>query len=216
MHCDICPPHDASRRVHFPSHRFKEGDSSMGELVDRAAVNEFLLKALAAVLIGIALEAIGLLLGKLIERMLKGSLGYREARDKQWYVIRRRRLLLLPQWFIRCSLMLLAIFIALEIFDLPILPFTAWLAVTSLTAVLALRRLIENAIACYILMLEDVIGVGDRVRMGNCWATVEHIGWFVTKLRDDDGLTHTVMNSFLVQLMRAADGAHGKGNTAMR
>lgn len=188
----------------------------MDALINRAAANEFLLKALAAILVGVALEAVGLILGKLIERILRASLRYRDGQDRQWHIIRRRRLLAFPQWFIRSSLMLLSIFIALEIFDLPVLPFAAWLAVVSLVAVLALRRLIENATACYILMLEDAIGVGDKIRIGNCWATVERIGWFATALKDENGLTHMVMNSFLVQLMRASDETQGKANSSMQ
>lgn len=188
----------------------------MDALIDRAVVSEFLLKALAAILVGVALEAVSLILGKLIERMLRASLRHRDGQDRQWYIIRRRRLLAFPQWFIRGSLLLLSIFIALEIFDLPILPFAAWLAVVSLVSVLALRRLIENATACYILMLEDAIGIGDKVRIGNCWATVERIGWFATMLKDEDGLTHTVMNSFLVQLIRITDKEQGEAKPSVQ
>ncbi|MCX7776639.1 MAG: mechanosensitive ion channel family protein [Armatimonadetes bacterium] len=177
----------------------------MQGLIDKAAVNEFLLKAIAAISVAIALEAFGLLLVKLIERALKGSLHSRDGRDRKWQIIRRKRLLALPQLLIRGSLLLLAIFIALEIFDLPIMPFAVWVAITSLVAVLVLRRLFENAVACYMLMLEDAVGIGDKLRLGNCWATVEHVGWFATRLRDENGLTRTVMNSSLMELIRTAE-----------
>lgn len=177
----------------------------MGEFIDRALLNQLFVKALAAIIVAIVLEVVGLILMKVLERGLRASLSCHEGRNMQWRIVRRRRLVGLPRLLIRGSLMLLAIFIALQIFDLPIMPFAAWLAITSLSIVLTFRRMIENALACYMLMLEDAIGVGDKVRMGNCWVTVESVGWFATRMRDEDGLMHTVMNAYLMQLIRAPD-----------
>jgi len=172
-------------------------------------MNQFFARALAAIVVAIVLEACGLVFCKWLERSLSHTLSQRHGQNMHWYAIRRRRLLKPPQAFIRLSLALLAIFIALEIFDLPILPFAIWLLAVMFLLVLACRRLIENALACYIMMFEDIIGVGDKVRMGNCWATVEHIGWFATRLKDEEGFVHTIMNASLMQLVRGVDS---KGN----
>jgi small-conductance mechanosensitive channel len=177
---------------------------------DLAFMNQFFVRALSAIAVAIALEACGLVFCKWLERSLSHTLSQRHGQNMHWYAIRRRRLLKPPQLLIRLSLALLAVFIALEIFDLPILPFAIWLLAVLFLFVLACRRLIENALACYIMMFEDIIGIGDKVRIGNCWATVEHIGWFATRLRDEEGFTHTIMNASLMQLVRSAGDEGGE------
>ena len=171
-------------------------------------LNQFLARAFAAIVVAIILELVTLWINWWLARQLQPALRWREGRNREWHNIRRARLLKCPQYIVRVSLALLALLIALQIFGLPLLPVVAWIIIIVIVIGLLLRSPIDNAVACYMLMLDDAINVGDRVRINSKWMIVERIGWFTTHLRDDDGAAYILTNSSLKQIVRTRDTQH--------
>lgn len=149
-----------------------------------------------AISIGVVFELLIWLAGRRLRRALQPVLqrdSYLEATER---VLRRKVLLALPLQLANAVLFLTAILVMLRYLGFntsaEIVPVALGLL---LAAVLASWRLLQDSVAGYFLMYDDLFATGDRVTIGEFTGTVTSIGLRHTKLQGPDGREICLANS---------------------
>ena len=72
------------------------------------------------------------------------------------------------------------------------------LGITTLVISLGLQDLIKSVVAGVLIVLSDIVSLGDQVQIGDHRGEVMDIDWHQITLRDRDGIPHIVPNSELM------------------
>lgn len=149
-----------------------------------------------AISVGVVFELLIWLVSRRLRRALQPVLqrdNYLEATER---VLRRRVLLVLPLRAIRGILFAVAILIMLRYLGFntsaEVVPVGLALLVV---AALAGWRVLQDALAGYFIIYDDLFATGDRVTIGEFTGTVTGLGLRHTKLQGPDGREICVANS---------------------
>jgi len=96
-------------------------------------------------------------------------------------------------------ILFVALVLVLRVFGVNYTAILAGAGVVGLAVGFGAQTLIRDFISGFFLLLEDLIGVGDYVTIGNLEGTVEVVGLRVTKVRAFDGTLHVVPNGELTR-----------------
>ncbi len=149
-----------------------------------------------AICIGVVFELLIWLTGRWLRRVLQPVLQRDSYLDATERVLRRKVLLMLPLQLIGAVLFLVAVLVMLRYLGFntsaEIVPVALGLL---LAAVLAGWRVLQDSVAGYFLMYDDLFATGDRVTIGDFTGVVTGIGLRHTKLQGPDGREVSLANS---------------------
>jgi small-conductance mechanosensitive channel len=99
-----------------------------------------------------------------------------------------------------------AFVMVLDVFGINIAPLLTGAGIVGVMLAFGAQTIIKDFISGAYLVLEDQIGVGDEVTMGDTSGTVELIGLRVTRLRGDDGAVWYIRNGEVVRVGNRSQG----------
>ncbi|WP_432822748.1 mechanosensitive ion channel family protein [Trichloromonas sp.] len=137
----------------------------------------------------------------LVEKKMGATPDMEEAEQK-------RRLTLAP--IIKSLLQFLVFFVAfvlvLGIFDLNPLPILAGAGIVGVVVGLGAQPLINDIVAGFFILFENLYLVGDYIEAGEARGTVEAIDMRTTKIRDPDGQVHIMRNGQIESVVNYSKG----------
>ncbi len=88
----------------------------------------------------------------------------------------------------------LVVLTVLDVFRINLAPFIAGASIAGVALGFGAQSLVRDCLAGLFLLLEDQLGVGDAVDLGEVTGTVEHVSLRVTRIRAADGSRWFVPN----------------------
>jgi small-conductance mechanosensitive channel len=152
-------------------------------LGERALATTFHLLLLATAAI-IAFEAAGLVLVRLLEKIAVEALEDRRRAQL-------RTLGPLLQGLVKSVILIIAVLMALSEMDVKIGPLLAGAGVVGIALGFGAQTLVKDFLTGVFLLAEDVVSVGDVIRIGESGGLVEQMTLRSIQLRDFDGTLHT-------------------------
>ncbi|MEG6584396.1 mechanosensitive ion channel family protein [Dendrosporobacter sp. 1207_IL3150] len=119
---------------------------------------------------------------------------------------RARTLSILLQSIIRYVIYFIAIILVLQEFHIDTTSLVAGAGVLGLAIGVGAQSLIRDLITGFFVILEDQYAVGDYIASGDMSGTVEEIGFRVTKLRDANGVLHTIPHGLITKTTNYSRG----------
>lgn len=107
---------------------------------------------------------------------------------------------------VRTVIWAVAFIMILDKFGVNIAPVIASLGVVGLAAGIGAQNIIKDVIAGILMLLEDIVAVGDTVDLEYATGTVENINLRVTQIRADDGVLWTVRNGEVIRIGNMSRG----------
>ena len=95
---------------------------------------------------------------------------------------------------------LTALFLALDLFGVPLQPLLAGAGVVSVVIGFGAQQLVRDVLAGIAMLIEDQYGVGDWIEVEGRFGEVERVGLRSTAFRDVDGVLHHVLNGYMQRI----------------
>lgn len=100
----------------------------------------------------------------------------------------------------------IAFLMVLDVLEINIAPLLTGAGILGVTLAFGAQAIIKDFVAGAYMVLEDQIGVGDEVTMGDTTGVVELVGLRVTRLRGDDGAVWYIRNGEVVRVGNRSQG----------
>lgn len=100
----------------------------------------------------------------------------------------------------------IAFVMVLDVFGINIAPLLTGAGIVGVVLAFGAQTIIKDFISGAYMVLEDQIGVGDEVTMGDTAGIVELIGLRVTRLRGDDGAVWYIRNGEVIRVGNRSQG----------
>lgn len=94
----------------------------------------------------------------------------------------------------------------LDVVGINVAPLLTGAGIVGVMLAFGTQTIIKDFIAGAYMVLEDQVGVGDEVTMGDVAGTVELVGLRVTRLRGDDGAVWYIRNGEVVRVGNRSQG----------
>ena len=94
----------------------------------------------------------------------------------------------------------LALIMIMQLLGIPVAAVLASAGIVGAAIAFGAQNIIKDVISGFLMVLEDQLGVGDKVDLGLAVGTVEAVGVRITTLRDDDGVIWFVRNGEILRV----------------
>lgn len=93
-----------------------------------------------------------------------------------------------------------ALIIIMQLLGIPLAAVLASAGIVGAALAFGAQNIIKDVISGFLMVLEDQLGVGDKVDLGLAVGTVESVGVRITTLRDDNGVIWFVRNGEILRV----------------
>ncbi len=93
-----------------------------------------------------------------------------------------------------------ALILIMQVLGIPLAAVLASAGIVGAALAFGAQNIIKDVISGFLMVLEDQLGVGDKVDLGLAVGTVEAVGVRITTLRDDDGVIWFVRNGEILRV----------------
>jgi small-conductance mechanosensitive channel len=102
--------------------------------------------------------------------------------------------------FVTWTVAALALIFILQTLGLPVAAVLASAGIVGAALAFGAQSIIKDVLSGFLMVLEDQLGVGDKVDVGLATGTVEAVGVRITTLRDDNGVMWFVRNGEILRV----------------